>query len=177
MRMLLSGILLFTIAIGACAQPPKSNEEATLQANADGQLDSSSPAMIHAPASASPRKSLAVATAQAHDNGLRDSYYKCTESNDGSTWNMQNCIETEFDYQDARLNSAYQALRSRLPGGEAKKLRSGERRWLSDMDISCKWDAETGGQAQRIEANECSLEKTAERADNLEVQLRERGKP
>jgi uncharacterized protein YecT (DUF1311 family) len=174
MRMLSSGILLFTIAIGACAQPPKSNEEATLQGKAAGQLDPSTPVMLHAQASASPRKRLAVGIAQPHDNVLRDSYYKCASSNDGSTWDMQNCIETEFKYQDARLNSAYQTLRSKLPGEEAKKLRSDERRWLSDMDISCKWDAETEGQAQRIGANECSLEKTAKRADKLEEQLRER---
>jgi uncharacterized protein YecT (DUF1311 family) len=172
MRMLLSGVLL--IVIGACAQPSKSNKETTMQARADGQLDFSSSAVIKAPANASMRKSLAITAAKAHDNVLRDSYYKCAESNDGSTWDMQKCIETEFDYQDVRLNSAYKALRSKLFGEEAKNLISDERRWLSNMGNTCKWDAETEGQAQRIEANECSLEKTAQRADKLEGQLHRR---
>lgn len=175
MRVLLSGVLL--IAIGACAQPSKSNKEPHVQASADGQLDFSSPALIQAPANASTRKSVAITAVQAHEQFLRDSYYKCAESNDGSTWDMQKCIETEFDYQDLRLNSAYQALQSKLFGDEAKNLRSDERRWLSDMGITCKWDAETEGQAQRIVANECSLEKTAKRADELEGQLHRRGKP
>lgn len=175
MRMLLPGVLL--IAIGACAQPSKSNKETAVTARADGQLDFSSPSIIQAPANASTPKSLSITAVQAHDHVLRDSYYKCAESNDGSTWDMQKCIETEFDYQDARLNYAYRSLRSKVFGEEAKNLRIDERRWLSDMGITCRWNAETEGQAQRIEANECSLEKTAQRAEKLEGQLHRWGKP
>jgi uncharacterized protein YecT (DUF1311 family) len=175
MRMLLPGVLL--IAIGACAQPSRSNKETTIHTRADGQSDLSNPALVQSPANASTPKNLAIPTVRAHDNVLRDSYYKCAESNDGSTWDMQKCIETEFDYQDARLNYAYKSLRSKVFGEEARKLRIDERRWLSDMGITCRWNAETEGQAQRIEANECSLEKTARRAKKLEGQLHRRDKP
>jgi uncharacterized protein YecT (DUF1311 family) len=111
-------------------------------------------------------------TAQKHGDALRDSYYKCASSSDGSTWDMQGCVEVEFEYQDARLNLAYRSLRSKLPIEKQDGLRDDERRWLSEKDAACKWDAQAEGQAQRVEANICSLKKTAERASQLEQMLR-----
>ena len=84
---------------------------------------------------------------------------------------MQECIEAEFAYQDARLNSTYKTLLSNLPDERREKLKADERAWIVDKDASCKWNAETEGQAQRIEANVCSLEKTAARAEYLELLL------
>lgn len=112
-------------------------------------------------------------TTQMHDDALRDSYYRCASSSDGSTWDMQACVEAEFEYQDARLNSAYRSLRSRLPRDAQERLRDDERRWVSEKDAACKWDAEAEGQAQRVEANICSLKMTAKRAGQLEQMLRE----
>ncbi len=99
---------------------------------------------------------------------LRDSYYKCAESSNGVTWDMQACVEEEFEYQDARLNTAYKNLQAKLPEAQKLRLRDDQRQWISDKDEACKWDAETEGQAQRIEANVCALKKTAIRADELE---------
>jgi uncharacterized protein YecT (DUF1311 family) len=104
-------------------------------------------------------------------SALRASYQDCVSANDGSTWDMQDCVEAEFVYQDARLNSTYKALLSSLPNEEREKLKAEERTWIADKETTCKWNAETDGQAQRIEANICSLEKTAARAEYLEVRL------
>jgi uncharacterized protein YecT (DUF1311 family) len=102
---------------------------------------------------------------------LRDSYYACAKSSDGSTWSIQSCIEEEFAYQDGRLNSIYRNLLGRLPEAGRAALRNDERSWLSAKEISCKWDPDHEGQAQRIIANVCSLKKTAERASELERKL------
>jgi uncharacterized protein YecT (DUF1311 family) len=103
---------------------------------------------------------------------LRASYRDCVSANDGSTWDMQDCIEAEFVYQDSRLNSAYKALLSALPNESREKLKVEERAWITDKESACKWDSESEGQAQRIEANICSLEKTAARAEYLELLLK-----
>lgn len=108
---------------------------------------------------------------------LRDSYYQCARTSNGETWAIQNCIEREFEYQDGKLNSTYRTLRSRLIARARMRLRDEERKWLVDKDESCRWNENTEGQAQRIDANVCSLKKTAERASQLEHQLRALDKP
>jgi len=112
-----------------------------------------------------------LGTKLASDNLFRDSYYECAASNDGATWDIQACIEEEFVYQDSKLNSTYKALLSQLPREEKESMKMEERTWVAEKEAACKWDAETEGQAQRIEANLCSLEKTATRARYLEELL------
>lgn len=102
---------------------------------------------------------------------LRDSYYDCAASNDGSTWTMQACVAAEFDYQDARLNAAYRNVMAKLSGHKRSELKSEEKQWISERDSVCSWDARVEGQAQRIEANICALKRTAERATQLESTL------
>jgi uncharacterized protein YecT (DUF1311 family) len=104
-------------------------------------------------------------------SALRASYRDCVSANNGSTWDMQECIEAEFAYQDARLNSTYKTLLLSLPYERRERLKVEERAWIVDKEASCKWNAETEGQAQRIEANVCTLEKTAARAEHLELLL------
>ena len=107
-----------------------------------------------------------------NDGVLRDSYYACAKSSDGSTGSIQSCIEKEFAYQDGRLNSTYRNLLGHLPAAERVVLRNDERRWLSAKEASCRWNPDSEGQAQRINANVCSLKKTAERAGELEKEVK-----
>lgn len=127
----------------------------------------------------SPEKSLTVAGEPSSANGsvLRNSYYKCANSSNGETWNIQSCIENEFVYQDGRLNSSYRNLLSRLSDSDRARLRNEERKWILDKDKSCPWDDRVDGQAQRIDANVCSLKKTAERAAQLEGELHQLSQP
>lgn len=127
----------------------------------------------------SPEKPLIAASTPSSANGsaLRDSYYKCADSSNGETWNIQSCIENEFSYQDVRLNSSYRNLLSRLSDSDKTLLRNEERKWILDKDKSCPWDGRVDGQAQRIDANVCSLKKTAERAAQLEEELHQLGQP
>lgn len=107
------------------------------------------------------------------DEFLRASYHDCVAANDGSTWDMQDCIEAEFVYQDTKLNSMYRTLLLRLPEERKEAMKVEERSWIAEKEAACKWDVETEGQAQRIEANMCALERTAARAQYLEGVLRQ----
>jgi uncharacterized protein YecT (DUF1311 family) len=154
MRMHSSLVLLCVIAASGCGRLSATNQGAPSAATGS----SGKSAKVGAPVPA--------------DNSLlRGSYYDCARSSDGSTWSIQSCIENEFVYQDARLNSVYRNLRSKLPDAERLGLRNDERRWLSDKEGACKWDETREGQAQRINANICSLKKTADRAAQLEKEL------
>ena len=97
---------------------------------------------------------------------LRDSYALCIEQSGGVTPAMQDCIAEESDYQEARLKSAYDALVA-----EGASLETDQANWLATRDEACAWDAEEEGQGQRLEANECQLTMTAERARELEERL------
>lgn len=100
--------------------------------------------------------------------GLRHSYDACLDASAGADATMQTCISTEYVYQDARLNTIYEALMSKLPQGEQAKLRTEERKWIAYRDSTCKL-APDGGQGQRLESNDCSVEQTAKRATALEA--------
>ena len=97
---------------------------------------------------------------------LRDSFALCIEQSGGVTPAMQDCIAEESDYQEARLKSAYEALVAQEVSLEAEQAS-----WLVTRDDACAWDAEDEGQGQRLEANECQLTMTAERARELEGRL------
>ena len=97
---------------------------------------------------------------------LRDSYALCIEQSGGVTPAMQDCIAEESDHQEARLESAYVALVAQEASLEAEQAS-----WLVTRDDACAWDAEDEGQGQRLEANECQLTMTAERARELEERL------
>lgn len=102
---------------------------------------------------------------------LRPSFATCEEKSEGVTFAMQSCMEIEFRYQNGRLRSVYGSL---LQSQDLRSRRSTERlqaEWLAERDRKCAWDAVHGGQAQRLEANYCSMQDTAQRAAELEKML------
>jgi uncharacterized protein YecT (DUF1311 family) len=76
---------------------------------------------------------------------------------------VQLCIEQEFDFQEARM----EAVLGKLPSA----LQQDQQAWQARDASECRWDPETEGQAQRLEANYCSMERVAKRADELENRL------
>lgn len=81
---------------------------------------------------------------------------------------MQDCIDTEYAYQDGRLNAVYKALVATLGDAERSALRERQRTWIADRDEQCFYDPDSG-QAGRVDAAECRLDMTAKRADALEA--------
>lgn len=100
--------------------------------------------------------------------GLRHSYDACLDASGGADAAVQDCISTEYVYQDARLNKTYQALMNQLTKVQRTKLRVEEKKWIAYRDATCKL-APDDGQGQRLESNDCSLEETAKRATALEA--------
>ncbi|KLD70577.1 lysozyme inhibitor LprI family protein [Xanthomonas pisi] len=97
---------------------------------------------------------------------LRPSYDDCITAAAGATPAMQDCIATEHEYQDAKLNKVYKALIKRLGDEEKIKLRDQQRQWIADRDEKCFYDPDSG-QAGLVDAAQCRLEMTAHRATYL----------
>ncbi|WP_242108041.1 lysozyme inhibitor LprI family protein [Luteimonas aquatica] len=155
---------------------------------AAGQVQAPEPAPAPAAAAAEPAPTMPADSAQpasdpsssqeeaaapepqpAEDSAvLRPSYDECIGAAGAVTPAMQDCISKEYEYQDARLNKAYKVLMAKLPDAEKTKLREEERKWLAERDAACPLEP-YGGQAQRLESNECALKVVAKRAAELEA--------
>jgi len=98
---------------------------------------------------------------------LRPSFDKCVDGSEGVTLTLNNCIGAEYDFQDRRLNVAYRLLRQKLPASASTTLRDEERAWIASRDKDCEPDPQ-GGTAAMLDANQCRLNKTVERAVELE---------
>lgn len=103
---------------------------------------------------------------------LRPSYTLCQHAAGGVTPDMQACIETEATYQQARMTDALHALAQRLDKARRTALDAEQAAWAHRDPIECPWHRDTSGQAQRLAANECSMERVSIRADVLETRLR-----
>jgi uncharacterized protein YecT (DUF1311 family) len=115
---------------------------------------------------------IAVATAHSQEASvsetpLQSSYYTCVKAARGVTLALNNCIGSEYDYQDKRLNHAYQRLRKSLANEQRTALRDEERAWITQRDKTCAPD-EGGGTASLLDTNQCHLDQTAARAAVLE---------
>lgn len=103
-------------------------------------------------------------------NGIRPSYQHCIDhaANETSAW--VDCSNIELQYQNNRLNKAYQKLMSRLDGKYQMQLRDDERLWIKYRNTTCAntiYGIDQPGQA----GQDCTLEKTARRASDIEALL------
>jgi uncharacterized protein YecT (DUF1311 family) len=106
--------------------------------------------------------------------GYRKSFDNCVTASNGVTVNMMNCINEEFDYQDKRLNIAYQRLHKVLPPDVWESLRNDQRKWLAGRD-NCEIDDDIkGGTAEMLIRADCALRKTAIRANELEALFKQK---
>lgn len=98
--------------------------------------------------------------------GLSERYAACHARARGNTVQDGICAQTEMAAQDARLNKAYQQVMHQLDNEPDKKiaLRNAQRSWLKKRDYDCKVDGDT------ID-DDCLVEKTAIRANELEKQI------
>lgn len=99
---------------------------------------------------------------------VRPSYDQCLHQAQGVTVSINNCIGDEFDFQDKRLNIAYKGLRDSMDDSQKRALRNDERAWIAERDKACA-PPKDGGTADMLAANECQLDRTARRAQELEA--------
>jgi len=110
-------------------------------------------------------------SASSADKHLRPGFNTCMDASEGVTVKMNSCLAKEFDYQDKRLNTAYQALRKSLSDKDRLALRDEERTWIKTRDAKCAPDKD-GGTAALLVSGDCALTQTAERATELEGRLK-----
>ena len=99
--------------------------------------------------------------------GLSERYMACHERAKGNTVQDGICGQAEMAEQDARLNKAYQQVMRQLDKDPDRKLalRTEQRSWLKRRDYECKVNGDTIN-------DDCLIQKTATRADELEKQIR-----
>lgn len=148
---------------GSSASAPTTPSAAVAPANAPA-------ANPQAPSAPSTEADAAAAAAipSGENVVLRPSYDACINAAAGVTPTMQDCIDTEYAYQDGRLSTVYKALMAKLGDAEKNALRERQRNWIADRDEQCFYDPDSG-QAGRVDAAECRLQMTARRADELEA--------
>lgn len=96
--------------------------------------------------------------------GLRPEYQKCVDDAAGVVPDTQDCIGTEFTYQEQRMKSA---LERKLQQPDAAAVSAAQAAWRKATDARCSWNAAEEGQGQRLEANACEFEAIAAGADEL----------
>jgi uncharacterized protein YecT (DUF1311 family) len=109
------------------------------------------------------------AGAQAADDGYSVTYSACMDESGGVTMNMLDCMGSEIEQQDARLNQNYKTAKQALTPAQQTQLREAQRLWIKFRDADCALlGSLTGGSIGRINSASCFLDMTKQRADGLE---------
>lgn len=106
------------------------------------------------------------------DSNTRPAYDACIKQSGGETWAIQQCGDQELSWQDGRLNRLYKQALSQLQAAERDHLRTEQRAWLKDTDSNCNFDPAANGQGQMLDAQSCRLNRTTNRADQLDRLVR-----
>ena len=98
-------------------------------------------------------------------------YERCLNGPKGRTQiGMQDCTAEETARHDARLNRNYKAILDQLDSADDKDaVRNAQRAWIAFRDADCRsYVSDTWGSMSRLEGAQCAMERTEERADQLE---------
>jgi uncharacterized protein YecT (DUF1311 family) len=105
------------------------------------------------------------------DVALSNAFERCTEET-GSFVSYMECVQQEYERQDARLNAAYKKLMASLEASQQSKLRDAQRAWVKFRDAYGDF---LGGlslsNAGMAFANSWDMRATADRAKQLEDAL------
>jgi uncharacterized protein YecT (DUF1311 family) len=92
----------------------------------------------------------------------------CMDKAGGVTPAMIDCISAELKRQDVLLNENYRKLMASLSTKRKQALQEAQRAWLKFRDTNCDFYYDPdGGTAARVDANECVLNTTTDRAKEL----------
>lgn len=101
---------------------------------------------------------------------LSKQFDACMDKSGGVTQGMVECMVAETKRHDARLNKAYKALMGSLNPERQKQLQEAQRAWLKFRDSNCAFYYDPdGGTLARVQANDCVMNMTANRAKELET--------
>lgn len=102
------------------------------------------------------------------ERAISREYHDCMANTDaaiGVMPAMSECIGSELDRQDARLNQAYRMTMPRLSKARQTKLRTDQRGWIKRRDATCAAAADRfeGGTMAPLEHSQCALRETIAR--------------
>jgi uncharacterized protein YecT (DUF1311 family) len=104
----------------------------------------------------------------AADSDYSATHTACMHASEGVTVNMLNCMSSETEQQDARLNKNYKAAMQGLQQENKTQLRDAQRLWIKFRDADCALlGSLTGGTIDSVNGASCYLDMTKERADDL----------
>ncbi|AXK40384.1 lysozyme inhibitor LprI family protein [Crenobacter cavernae] len=113
---------------------------------------------------------LLAGAAHAGEPAYSKAYNACMDRADGVTQGMVECMDGEIGRQDARLNRAYRQVSAALPATRRTLLQTVQRQWMRYRDANCGFYYDPdGGTMARVQAVDCKLQMTAERAGELEA--------
>ena len=104
----------------------------------------------------------AAAFAYAGDQGEPE------QSCDGSTYEIVECLKAKTAQWDKRMTVAYQRMLNAGEARQRKQLRAAQRLWIQYRDANCLYYGLGEGTIARIDAGECMLRMTQNRALELE---------
>jgi len=108
----------------------------------------------------------------ANDKDTTTKYSICVQNSEGVTSKILDCISAELDQQDSRLNEACKKLMSKLPKDRKQSLIEAQRAWIKFREANCGFYHDpNGGSAAHMAGNECFLNATVDRAEELEKLL------
>jgi uncharacterized protein YecT (DUF1311 family) len=112
---------------------------------------------------------LAVCSVQAFEIEYSRGFDACMDRTGGATLPMVKCISAETQHQDNRLNRIYKELMATLSPQRKQELRDAQRLWIKYRDANCAFYFDPdGGTMVRIEAAQCRLTATGQRATELQ---------
>jgi len=102
-------------------------------------------------------------------SGPSKQYSACMDASGGVTVVMLDCITTETEHQDSRLNRAYKDVMDQLSTERKQQLRQAQRLWIKYRDANCGFYADPdGGTLASVSASDCIRSETTARANELE---------
>jgi uncharacterized protein YecT (DUF1311 family) len=109
-----------------------------------------------------------IGPAGAADREFSKEFDACMDKAGGVTPAMIDCMSAELKRQDGLLNENYRKLMASLSAKRKQVLQEAQRAWLKFRDTNCDFYYDPdGGTAARVDANECLLNATTDRAKEL----------
>ncbi|MGR9014334.1 MAG: lysozyme inhibitor LprI family protein [Gammaproteobacteria bacterium] len=110
-----------------------------------------------------------VQPVSAADDDLSQAFSTCMDQAGGVTQAMIECMGTETERQDLRLNKAYKDVMDGLAPERKKQLQAAQRLWLKYRKANCDFYYDPdGGTIAGVIASDCFMSATAARAKELE---------
>lgn len=102
------------------------------------------------------------------DAPLQPQYTRCVQDSRGMTDKLQACGDIEFAHHKALLTKEVTRLMGGPDGPAKDRWMDEQALWAEQTDARCRWDPETDGQGQMLDAQSCLINRYANRAVELQ---------